>query len=955
MQRQAHKSSADRPASIMTYHYREQFLDYFRRCRLDGVGSEAALLMRLQARAGRFILLTGGPGAGKSASLVRLHDSIREAEGAVWIYSIGRQSGISSIASLGRAIRSDLSEVDGCENKEAVEIPEILSSIRTGFEVTLLLDGVERLNGGHELYWLPRRVKDNVRLIISYSAGGDPRILDRLRRISPGNEISMPPASLELRAGQAAAALARFPGIESPLRRFLESEACSNPLFSRIACHEIDTCTTEIAAQEKLNSLQVVDNVRDAAVMLFRRLEEHCGFELVKTLAPAFGVARRGLSLAELARIANIPSTSKALELWHAGLDPFLIEVRGVFSYINPMFEEVAQNLYCGHGSQVMALRNAISDSFENQPVCEPGSGAVNRRRADELFWQLLQLRQWDRIEKLICDPLFVYARANTGNFEDWDDDFGEAISSLRTNSEDESGRARLSPYTELLVAYAAARTEGIEEQSSPPFPDPPVSIRPFALEGETDRQQGDDYATRIAAFQGLFHPYRELLYSGTEAAVAAIHIVYNQSENPIARLSALNAVEHLERKPPLLLRSTFPDPNTTALPSSNDSWLQRVVFTPDLKNVLCTYGGDRKEMTVWDRQTASVIRHIPVAARGLAVAAVTPDDSRVIASSDPRAQLARQEEFSILLFDLRQGHLLGRLQGHNNLIASLAVSPGGRYLLAGALDTEPHSYSRGNRRYEEPLWLWDLTRGVCVQRFAVPHEVRFALWLPGGQLVVTDGSRPSYSSTQPSRLLFWNPRTGRLESELDFGLDAVTDICPTPDGQRLLVGLSKSHGSGSALTLLDLKSGHPVWSTASLPDGVNRVHVTPDAKTALTSSSRGLRVWDLGSGECLSYAPGREVRSTAIAGPYIAAAGIGQKRRHQEELVVVEMLNRARGAGIATPVRLYDFEGGDWQPDLTVRCGWCGQLNPLPTGRVSTCGGCLIGLELNPFVVDEA
>jgi WD40 repeat protein len=81
-----------------------------------------------------------------------------------------------------------------------------------------------------------------------------------------------------------------------------------------------------------------------------------------------------------------------------------------------------------------------------------------------------------------------------------------------------------------------------------------------------------------------------------------------------------------------------------------------------------------------------------------------------------------------------------------------------------------------------------------------------------------------------------------------------------TPDGRRAL-----SAGGGKTLRVWDLGSGECLATLEGHTSGVEALAVTPDGRRAVSASrDQTLRVWDLGSGECLANWRGTPVTSTA-------------------------------------------------------------------------------------------
>jgi WD40 repeat protein/class 3 adenylate cyclase/tRNA A-37 threonylcarbamoyl transferase component Bud32 len=123
-------------------------------------------------------------------------------------------------------------------------------------------------------------------------------------------------------------------------------------------------------------------------------------------------------------------------------------------------------------------------------------------------------------------------------------------------------------------------------------------------------------------------------------------------------------------------------------------------------------------------------------------------------------------------------------------------------------------------------------------------------------------------TSAQQGDTLLWNPRTGRILRRFSLGgLPAMA-----PNGHTVALGQnSPSAGDqSSAITLLDLRTGHHRALLATLPDyWIRSLGFTPDGTKLAGAATDGMHVWDPASGKIVqSFVAEAGPRSLAALDP---------------------------------------------------------------------------------------
>src|SRR5262249_49033207 len=211
----------------------------------------------------------------------------------------------------------------------------------------------------------------------------------------------------------------------------------------------------------------------------------------------------------------------------------------------------------------------------------------------------------------------------------------------------------------------------------------------------------------------------------------------------------------------------------------------------------------------------------------------------------------------TIRVWDLEAGKELKQLEGHQDTVYSLAVSPDGKSLLSGG---EDHT-----------VRLWDIETGKEVRRFE-GHEdkVRAVAFSADGKQALSGGlfSDPSLrvwdvktgaelskyviggaaQRPDPASTYFgsgFGPKTGGLVARHFSYMDGISSVAFSPDGKLALAGCldNKIHVFELATGQERLLEGHTQQVLGAV--------FTPDGKRILSASyDQTVRLWDVESGK---------------------------------------------------------------------------------------------------------
>lgn len=250
----------------------------------------------------------------------------------------------------------------------------------------------------------------------------------------------------------------------------------------------------------------------------------------------------------------------------------------------------------------------------------------------------------------------------------------------------------------------------------------------------------------------------------------------------------------------------------------------RHAAFTREMREVvICNTPPARSTVWVRSMETARDLAYLRATRRAMSAVAFSTDDRLLAcAGSRPAHHEPHLADYTITLWDWKQGKQVGRLEGHTDGVTAVCFLPDNKRLLSSGLDGS--------------LRLWDAGAGKELRRVRA-HDA-FVTWVslsPDGRRALTAG--------HDDRLKLWNAET--LEELLSIKVAApVLRPVFSHDGKECLGG-----GGGTQ---------------------VNQVTKGQQFK----SPTPGIRIWNLETGKEVSYLRGTKgaVYATAVSacGRYI-------------------------------------------------------------------------------------
>ncbi|PSF37722.1 hypothetical protein C7H19_09240 [Aphanothece hegewaldii CCALA 016] len=287
-----------------------------------------------------------------------------------------------------------------------------------------------------------------------------------------------------------------------------------------------------------------------------------------------------------------------------------------------------------------------------------------------------------------------------------------------------------------------------------------------------------------------------------------------------------------------------------------HQDWVKEIAFSPDGKGLSSPPVGEActprqllascsndQTIKIWNSQTGKVIQTFYGHTAPVTTITFHPHNNYVVSGS---------EDLTLRFWDLSTGECLKILEGHTTAISSVTFSTDGEILASSE---------------EQLIKLWTAESGKCLHTLGNLTLVWSVAFSPDGQLLAgSDGQT----------LRLWEVKTGKCCQILSGYTSQVWSVAFSPNGQLLAASDNEQVGLWNVQTGERLRSwqGYTAcvesyWSLAFDPTGERLVSGDGAGK---------VRVWDIGTGECLKtfHQPKKTFHAVAFCpdGKTIAGGG---------------------------------------------------------------------------------
>jgi WD40 repeat protein len=777
-----------------------------------------------------YLCLVGKPGFGKSALVARFFQYLSGATlgnpqpantnpKLVIGHFVGASPGSTNVRRTLRRLCHELvegagfvAEIPDDPEKLRAAFPEILKRACAKMRVVLLIDAVNQFDlGSSDLSWLPEKLPDNARIIVTTLAGP---ALDGLRRRNlPPREVTLPP----LLPNDVDAIIEEF------LHRYRKSMTSEQHAMLRAKAEAI-TPLYLLAALEELRTLgryeEITDRIRElpgTTQRLFgwilKRLEKDPGFcnaegrlvgaNLVSGFSGYLAASQHGLSQSELVDLLDRSDPQGNVAALLQLLRPYLMRRGELLDFYHGQFRTAAEQAYLPTDAQRCAAHLGLADYFRGQ--ADPGMDQRWRGVSARPFLELpFHLARSDprRLHELLWNPRWYRAKLKHT------DSYGlildlemipEDLDLLLVRDAISLSAHVLARDTAQLATQLVGRLMLREEPN----------IR--SLIQRIDKNQDDPWLRPQApTLSSVGGPLLRTL-EGHTAVVKAVAVA---ADGKAVSGGYDNALKVWDLASGTLLRTL----------TGHSLEIQRIAVTADGKIVSASSDHTLK---VWDLVSGTLLRTLEGHTHWVHAVAVTGDGRAISGSADK----------TLKVWNIASGQLLRTLEGHSKAIKAVALTADGKAVSASDDNT---------------LKLWDLASGKLLRSLEDRDGVT-AVAVTADGMVVCAGNICSHT------IKVYDLPSGALLCALQ-GQEWVNAVAVTADGK--VVSASKHNTIG----VWDLPSRKFLRTLEGHSESVNDVAVTTDGKAVSASGDKTLKVWDLASGAIRPTVQSHTGAVTAVA-----------------------------------------------------------------------------------------
>ncbi len=900
----------------------------------------------LHQGSGEPLAVIGPSGSGKSALMARAVEAAGEERSKTQIIAryIGATPASSDLIQLLRNVVGEIrrrypapvaTEPQSGEGGKAkpgdAEIPfefnpllnafhEALQRPAAGQPLWIFLDALDQLTGSHQahtLNWLPAKLSEHVRLVVSAAlpqVGGrapdssDPRpaIMAALTsRLDAGQRVMLAPLTAADGEQMLTNWLADANRMLQPAQRnaILETfQVEGSPLWLRTAAEE----GARLASWRPVPSLlstppgllgQVLDRLS--------REEEHGGRLVSRTLS-YLACARHGLAEDEILdilsadlevmedfrrRSPNSPKTnSLPLSVWvrlHGDLAFYFAEHQAqeasLLGFYHRSFLE-AVTAHCLAAREDRRLRHQhLADWFGKQawslapasedPGLPPREARIedppNARKASEFPWQLYKTADesdpernqeavWQPIADALCDILLVEAKVRSGLVLELQEDYRLALDALPEMgtevNERQEGEARIRRWTADIIAYARMWSERRDRLTrGEPVPEPEPALPEPVSAVRMWTEEEIEAECRRLSEQPT-RLDRLRAFAGFATSECHVLLEFGQREDFVIQ----HAFNHMPGGP------------------------VHAAAAEEIAALHCPLLLRRWPAEARPNPIPALLRTLKGHSDSVKSVSVTPDGRRAVSAGG--------WDLTLRVWDLETGACLRTLEEHSN---SVSMTPDGRRAVSAS-----HDFS---------LRVWDLETGACL-RTLKGHSVFVE------SVSVTPDGRRSVSASSDKTMRVWDLENGTCLRILEGHNTPVKCVSLTPDGRRAVSGSGDYQRGDNVLRVWDLESGVCLRTIENPNDPVRCVRVTSDGRRAVSGSGAVLRVWDLENGTCLRTLEGH-------------TSGV-------ESVTVTPDGQRAVSGSLDHTLRVWDLESGTCLRTLEGHSDDVRSVSVTPDGR---------------------
>ena len=209
--------------------------------------------------------------------------------------------------------------------------------------------------------------------------------------------------------------------------------------------------------------------------------------------------------------------------------------------------------------------------------------------------------------------------------------------------------------------------------------------------------------------------------------------------------------------------------------------------------------------------------------------------------SPDGKTLASGSSDKTIKLWDVETGREIRTLPGHDDWVRSISFSPDGQTLASGSSD--------------KTIKLWDVETGAEIRTLpGHDRQVLSVSFSPDGQTLA--------SGSSDNTIKLWDVETGAEIRTLEGHDEEVNSVSFSPDGQTLASG-----SYDKTIKLWDVETGAEIRTLEGHDEEVNSVSFSPDGQTLASGSlDKTIKLWDVETGAEIRSLSGHDEEVNSVS-----------------------------------------------------------------------------------------
>lgn len=294
---------------------------------------------------------------------------------------------------------------------------EFLDAAAAKGGAVLIFDALNQLedrDAAPDLAWLPHEIPRDIRLMLSTLPG---RPLEELKRRG-WPSMTVEPLEADERRELIQSYLAQYGKHLSAQRLdpIVSAGQTANPLYLRALLDELVVFGVHEELDVRINHYLAAKTPDKLYQKILARYEQDYERErpgLVRDAMSILWAARRGLSETEIMELLGSAQQSLPRAYWsplYLAAEQSLVSRSGLITFSHDFLRQAVRNKYLRTKRQQEKIHLRLADYFDAQPL--------GRRKIEELPWQLVEARAWQRVSALLSDREFFVEASEANQFD---------------------------------------------------------------------------------------------------------------------------------------------------------------------------------------------------------------------------------------------------------------------------------------------------------------------------------------------------------------------------------------------------------------------------------------------------------------------------------------------------------------------------------------------------------